>query len=219
MSDFFDLRVRYRKRGSIRYISHLDMNRMMQRAIARARLPVWYTQGYNPHLYLTFALPLSLGFESECELMDLRLVREMPEAEFLARLGGQMPEGVELCSVRPPVHDVRDIAWCDWEVRLPAASPSAALEAFRELLDGPIEVEKKTKRGVSLTDIRPMVSDVEMRASPDALKLSLRCRAGSETNLNPTLLLSALCARTGDDARDADILRTAVLCADGTPFC
>lgn len=219
MSDFFDLRVRYRKRGSIRYISHLDMNRMMQRAIARARLPVWYTQGYNPHLYLTFALPLSLGFESECEFMDLRLVREMPEAEFISRLGGQMPQGVELCSVRPPVHDVRDIAWCDWEVCLPAASPSAALEAFRELLDGPIEVEKKTKRGMSLTDIRPMVSDVKMRASSDALKLSLRCRAGSETNLNPTLLLSALCARTGDDARDADILRTAVLCADGTPFC
>ena len=219
MNDFFDLRVRYRKRGSIRYISHLDMNRMMQRAIARARLPVWYTQGYNPHLYLTFALPLSLGFESECEFMDLRLVREMPETEFLARLGGQMPQGVELCSVRPPEHDVRDIAWCDWEVRLPAVSPSAALEAFRKLLDGPIEVEKKTKRGMSLTDIRPMVSDVKMRASSDALELGLRCRAGSETNLNPTLLLSALCARTGDDARDADILRTAVLCADGTPFC
>ncbi len=219
MSDFIDLRVRYRKRGSIRYISHLDMNRMMQRAIARARLPVWYTQGYNPHLYLTFALPLSLGFESESEFMDLRLVREMSEAEFLARLGGQMPEGVELCAARPPVHDVRDIAWCEWETRLPVKDPSAVEEAFRALLGGPIEVEKKTKRGVSLTDIRPMVADVKMQVSPDALEASLRCRAGSETNLNPSLLLSALCTHTGDDARDADILRTAVLCVDGTPFC
>ena len=58
----------------MRFISHLDMTRFMARVIRRAELPVWYTEGFNPHLYMTFALPLSLGFESEYEVVDIRLL-------------------------------------------------------------------------------------------------------------------------------------------------
>ena len=58
----------------MRFISHLDMTRFMSRTIRRAELPVWYTEGFNPHLYMTFALPLSLGFESDYEVVDIRLL-------------------------------------------------------------------------------------------------------------------------------------------------
>ena len=72
-----NLRVFYEKTGRAKYISHLDINRCMQRALRRAEIPVWYTEGFNPHPYTTFALPLSLGYESLCETMDLRITRMM----------------------------------------------------------------------------------------------------------------------------------------------
>ena len=58
---FRDLRLFYTKTGSAKYISHLDVMRAFQRAFRRSKIPVWYTEGFHPHLYLTFALPLSLG--------------------------------------------------------------------------------------------------------------------------------------------------------------
>lgn len=216
---FVDWRVCYRKRGSIKYISHLDMNRLMQRAFARARLPLWYTQGFNPHLYLTFALPLSLGVESECEWMDLRLTKPMSAEEFIRRLNEQLPQGVHVLSAAAPVHDVNDIAWCDWDIRLETPHSEKAAAALEDMLNGPITVEKKTKRGQKSMDIRPMLEVARIQAQPDALCFSARCRAGSETTVNPALLISALCDRTGDDARDAEILRTGVFCEDGTAFC
>ena len=62
------VRIWFKKMGMSRYVSHLDLMRAMTRAIRRANLPLWYTEGFNPHPYMTFALPLSLGMESLCEI-------------------------------------------------------------------------------------------------------------------------------------------------------
>ena len=69
-----NVRVFYRKDGACKYISHLDTNRVMLRAIGKSRLNIWRTEGFNQHAYITFALPLSLGFASECESMDFRIL-------------------------------------------------------------------------------------------------------------------------------------------------
>ena len=74
---FYTVRAFYRKEGRIKYISHLDMNRCISRDLKRSGLPVWHTLGFNSHIYLTFALPLSLGYESLCDSFDFRLTREM----------------------------------------------------------------------------------------------------------------------------------------------
>ena len=72
------IRVLFHKTGRAIYISHLDLTRAMGRALARTQLPVWYTEGFHPHLYMTFALPLSLGVEGLCETMDFWLTEEVP---------------------------------------------------------------------------------------------------------------------------------------------
>ena len=84
--DFIDIRVWFTKKGDIKFISHLDLNRFMQRALKRAKLPLWHTEGFNPHPYVTFALPLSLGQESECEVLDFRLVTPVPFEEIKERM-------------------------------------------------------------------------------------------------------------------------------------
>ena len=90
------VRVFFEKKGRIKYISHLDIVRCISRAIKRSGLPVWYTLGFNPHIYLTFALPLSLGFESECESMDFRLTEHKDPQEIIESLNRVFPEGLRV---------------------------------------------------------------------------------------------------------------------------
>ena len=68
-----NVRIIYKKKSLLKFISHLDMNRFMTRVLRRTDIPFWYTEGFNTHLYINFALPLSLGFESDYEIMDLKI--------------------------------------------------------------------------------------------------------------------------------------------------
>ena len=91
------VRLFYTKHGRMRFISHLDMTRFMARVIRRAELPVWYTEGFNPHLYMTFALPLSLGFESEYEAVDIRLLQDDYDLSILCdKLNAVCPEYIQI---------------------------------------------------------------------------------------------------------------------------
>ena len=112
------VRLNFSKTGRAIYISHLDINRMMTRAVRRAKLPMWYTEGFNPHPYLTFALPLSLGQSSDCEYMDIRIEGDITDEEILNRLNAVLPEGVKILSVSAPVYDAKEIEKALYFVKL-----------------------------------------------------------------------------------------------------
>ena len=105
-----NVRVFFEKTGMTKYISHLDLMRCMTRAIKRAAIPAWYTEGFNPHLFITFALPLTLGVESLCESMDIRLTEEMGFEEVKNRLNVNLPDGIRITNVAVPVYKANDIA-------------------------------------------------------------------------------------------------------------
>ena len=216
-----DIRIFYKKRGRIKYISHLDMNRLMQRALKRSGLPVWYTQGFNPHMYLTFALPLSLGFESDYEIMDIRLTEELPMEEVVARLDAQMPPGLTVFKAAPPEMDVKEITDCIYEItaEVPGGAKKAKEQLEALMAEPALMVEKKTKRGVATVDLRPNVE--LLRCAPqgeDILALRLRCTSGSTLNINPTLPINLFCARYGYEPEGISYLRVQVL-AGGREFC
>ena len=85
------VRVFFAKEGRLKYISHLDVTRCLARVFHRCGLPIWYTQGFNPHAYLTFALPLPLGVESRCESFAFRLTEEVNYEEVRDRLNAVLP--------------------------------------------------------------------------------------------------------------------------------
>lgn len=86
------VRIWFEKRGLAIYTSHLDMNRCLTRAVRRANIPLWYTEGFNPHPYITFLLPLPLGQEGRREPLDIRIEDdEMPFAEIVDRLNALCP--------------------------------------------------------------------------------------------------------------------------------
>ena len=124
------VRVFFSKTGPAVFISHLDLMRAMQRALKRAGLPVWYTEGYNPHIYLTFALPISLGFEGLRESMDLKVADEVDITGFGARLAPCLPEGIGLVGVDYPVMKPAEIAFARYRIAIQRVEQAVKLRGW-----------------------------------------------------------------------------------------
>ena len=97
------VRVFFAKEGRLKYISHLDVTRCLSRVFNRCGLPIWYTQGYNPHPYLTFALPLPLGVDSRCESFDFRLTDATDYQTVQDRLNAALPDDLRVLRAAAPV--------------------------------------------------------------------------------------------------------------------
>lgn len=216
----YDVRAFYHKFGRAKYISHLDLYRTIQRAFQRAKLPIWYTQGFNPHIYLTFALPIALGYEGVNESFDFRLTTDIPLDEAKKRLNDAMPEGIVINAIQPPVRKANDIQQADYELSmsckaLTAEELSEKLTTF--LAQDVIETEKRTKKGMKMVDLKSMIL-VQQVCCEEMVKLSVTLPAGTQTNINPTLLTDAFAKSEGIDLDYHSICRLKVLCADGTAF-
>lgn len=194
------VRIRFSKTGRIIYVSHLDVNRLMARAVRRAELPMWYTEGFNPHPYIAFALPLSLGQSSECEYMDIRIESDMTNDEVRAKLSSVMPEGVEILSAADPVYNINDICAAKYLTKLIFNSESEA-EAFgtkaEALMNGcELTAEKKGKQGrrkvLRQVNLIEQIFEKSVEVRDNSVILNLTVAAGSSVNLNPALLVETL---------------------------
>lgn len=216
-----EARVFYEKTGRAKYISHLDVTRCMQRAIKRAGLSLWYTEGFNPHIYLTFALPLSLGYESLCEVMDIRLMEDASFDEVAARLDGALPPDIHVVKVATPKRDPAEITFARYEVRLVAENADGEQwkSDFLNFMESEkIEVEKRTKKGMKLVDLKPDCRLLSAEALPDGVCLLLETAAGNAKNINPTLLTDEFLKRQGLERAASLVTRLAIYTADGEIF-
>lgn len=221
------VRATFEKRRRAKYISHLDLMRCMQRAFRRAGVPIWFTEGFNPHAYLMFPLALSLGYESGCECMDFRIDGDMSMEAAMERLNRVLPEDLQLVRVAEPIRKHTDIAFADYRVCLDCAEGTAAADlrgawdAF--IAQEEILVEKKTKRGSATIDLKAQAQVKLTQTLDDGLYLDLRMPAGTSVNVNPSLLIDAFRSYLQEKAENvqAGMLhaeRLAILCADGTDF-
>ena len=188
------LRLRFTKTGRAIYISHLDLMRTMQRAFLRAGMPLRYREGFNPHAQISILLPLSVGVESQCELMDFRLTADVALDEVPARLTAALPEGIEVVEAYEEARKSRELKWLRVKGRfcydnLSVEEATAALQAFyaRES----IVVTKKTKRGVGEMDLVPAIESIQFREGRDCVIVDATISA-QEPTLNPDLLAGAL---------------------------
>ena len=216
------VRIWFKKMGMSRYVSHLDLMRAMTRAIRRANLPLWYTEGFNPHPYMTFALPLSLGMESLCESMDIRIVGESTNEELYEMLKGSMPPGIEIISVDEPQFDPKYIAYGEFDILFDTEKNADKLRADIEdmLSKDELIVQKLGKKGRHkvLKDINLMefISDCKVSSMGERVKISLTLPAGSVTNINPSLLADEI-LKTHEDT-SYTIIRKKLMVEDGTTF-
>ena len=219
------VRICFRKVGNLQYISHLDLQRTVARVLVRAKIPMWYTQGFNPHAKVIFGLPLSVGSESECEFIDLRLDRDIPPSAVKEQLNRELTHELCVVDAYEPRRAFAEIAWAKYEIclRLEKADAQTA-SALQELFTtAPLNVIKKTKSGEKETDIIPLIRSVRVvhPSGGNELRISAVLSAGMTNHLNPELLIKAAKDRglilTGDPSKETyTILRTHVYLADGT---
>lgn len=195
-----NVRVWFEKKGAVRYISHLDLTRNMSRGIKLSGLPVWYTEGFNPRIYMTYAMPLSLGVCGERECMDIRLTEEFPLEEIAPRLNAHLPADLRALEATEPVDKFEEIQYGDYEVFLESQNP-AALQAKLDALLGreAILVRKHTKKGDKDFDIKPDFADIQVQTQENGLLLQLRLPCSMSGSTNPALLLEALKQYEGEE--------------------
>lgn len=196
------LRLRFKKTGRAVYISHLDLMATMQRAFSRAGLELKYSEGFNPHPLISILLPLSVGTASICELMDFRL-RESSDFQVTRellqtlpeRLTAALPEGIRVLEAYPAEKKSALLKWLDVKGRLEYDGGAPAPEDLAAFFAQPeIVIEKKTKRGMGMSDIRPAIQNISFErdgTTGDAILLDARISA-QEPTLNPDHMVAAL---------------------------
>lgn len=198
------LRLRFSKTGRAVYISHLDLMRTMTRAFLRAGCRLKYSEGFNPHPKISIALPLSVGTQSVCELMDFELLAdELPE-DMLHKLNHQLPEGLMALEIYEPERKVKDLKWLwiegvfEYDERKAEDMLPRIQEFFEQ---DSIVITKKTKRGIADSDIKPAIKELNFTVSGNDISISGIISA-QEPTLNPELLAEALRQKREDIAPD-----------------
>ncbi|MCD8198064.1 MAG: TIGR03936 family radical SAM-associated protein [Lachnospiraceae bacterium] len=214
-----NVRVKFRKYGNLRFIGHLDTMRYFQKAIRRAGLDVCYSEGFTPHMIMSFAQPLGVGLESDGEYMDIRVNSTPSSAEAVRLLNENGAEGIEVLSWRELPEGSKNamsiVAAANYEVRFREGCepPEGWEERLLMFLQKPeILVQKETKkRAVQEVDIRPWVYACAVREGVIFLTVS----TGSVGNLKPELLLQAFAEQEGYELqRFGLLLRRKELYAD-----
>lgn len=215
-----NVRIWFEKDGATRYISHLDLNRCMSRVMQRAKIPLWHTEGFNPHPFMTFALPLSLGIRGKRESMDIKLEKDISEQELLSRLNACLPEGIRVFAVTEPVMKPGKIAYALYQLNLQAdeLDNEGLKQSLQRVLDMPqLTVLKKSKSGVKEVDIKPQLGACQLAAAGDCVSIQIVLPAGSSNNINPGLLLDAF-RQYGGLSLNADITRLDIYNEEMKPF-
>lgn len=181
MNDYY---LTYKRGDSIKYVSHLDFVRVFGRAFRRAELPIAYSEGFNPHPLLTFALPLSVGYTSECELMEFVMEKELETEEIKEKLQKAMPIGIEITEVCKGKTRMKKLDNALYVVK--AENLPDDLSEFLSL--DSILIEKKTKSGIKEADIRADIKNITLKDGCLEMLLS----AGSRSNLKPEVVINAM---------------------------
>ncbi len=189
-------RALFQKNGNAIWISHLDLMRVFQRAFKRAGLHLTHTQGFNPRPSVSIALPLSVGIESSCELLDFELEGEkLPNGEILRLLNENLIGGVKILSVYDEAGKIGRIAFLDCVLTLEYDNgiPEHAEDALRAFFSREeVIVEKRTKNGPKMENIIPMIRKLDIvTAAGREIILSARICCQNPT-LNPMQMAAAI---------------------------
>lgn len=204
------VRLFFTKTGRAKYISALDLITCFQRALRRTDIPVWHTQGFNPHTYVNVNLPLSLGSEGTNESMDIKLTEQMDFGLLCDKLNAVLPPDIRIIKAALPVRKHTEIEKSVYSIKITCDFDK--LEIFMK--SESIEVEKKTKKGVTTLDIKPYTEIIEYERGGFTLIMP----SGCDFTLNPSLFFDAFESFSEEEIQYLSIIRTGILCKDGSQF-
>ena len=216
-----NVRVKFQKIGDLQYISHLDLQRTLHRILVRAGIPMWYTKGFNPHAKIVFSTPLSVGAQSVCEMVDIRIDRDMPCEEIKRLLNLEVTEELRILDVYLPTTKFSDIVWASYEIEIHEKGITNFSETIQKIVETDhIMAMKKTKSGEKEVDILPMIKSFLASADEKSEYLSIKAvlNVGQDNYLNPELLIQVLKQKFSILSTDDSwytVMRTATYFEDG----
>lgn len=197
-----NIRLKFTKGNEVKYISHLDLMRVFQRAIRRTGIPISYSAGFNPHQEISFGAPLSLGVTSNAEYVDLKLADTMDIQEIKKRMNSSLPEGIRILEgVKlgdSPKSAMSVVTHAKYMIRVNIENVDA--EALKKSIEEFVAQEsikvmkEQPKKGFELKeiDIRPMIISMKLYESRDTIHVfDCLLLSGSRGNLKPELLMVA----------------------------
>ena len=189
-------RLLFSKTGNAIWFSHLDLMRVFQRSFKRAGLSLWHTQGFNPRPSVSIALPLSVGVESQCELLDFDLEGEMlPLDEIQTRLNAALVSGVEVHEVYDNGKKLKELTHlrCSIYLEYDNGIPAFAAERIQELFSrDSVIVSKKTKNGLQEQNIIPMIQSLNVHQERDLVLTIDAVICCQNPTLNPAQITAAI---------------------------
>lgn len=193
----FKARMRFAKEGRAKYISHLDLMHTMQRAMARCQMPLWFTEGFNQHAYVSVALPLSTGYSGEYEFLDFNLLSEHVPINAVEALNAVFPEGLRAIEIYPLADGgmpLRDIAWSKYRITWSFADgvPADFAENVNKLFAQPtVEIVKRSKRGEKTVNMRELMNGFALTEQDGQVIAEVVTTAGNN-NMSPEYLTRAI---------------------------
>ncbi len=207
------IRIRFSRGEAVKFIGHLDIMKVFERAIRRSSLPIAYSKGFNPHPQMVFGLPLAVGVTSDAEYADFDLTREVDTADFMEKLNESLPVGIRITAAsykNTKANIMASIAAADYEIDIflrETVSTASVEEKINKLMEQEsIMALKESKGGVKEINIRPLILNVSVgeieekppgyEAFKTVLKITAGFKAGNVANLKPDLFLKALAEHT-----------------------
>lgn len=207
--------IKFTKKGDIRYISHLDLLRLFKRTFKRLNVKLLYSQGFNPHPKMGFAQPLSLGYESNGEILEIETVNKLDSEELIEMINKIMPEGLkvtacmELENVEKSLAAITETAKYTIHISQKCKNEND-IEIHKFLSQEKIIVQKLNKKKELIDlDIKPMIRKISVISSNENIEISALIDAGSVSNLSPELLIKAIGSyyKLNFDRSDVKIVR------------
>jgi len=227
-----EIRVRFERREQIKYIAHLDIMKVFERALRRSGLPASYSKGFNPHPGIVFGLPLSLGLVSYSEYADFEMNGEVESDELKTRLNSQLPEGLLIVaakrrSLKDNIMASVDLAEYEIDVCSSMEMGKIKMSGIPDILmkADVLAVEKTTKSGRSVVDIKNMIKSLKITDRYDLnatgcnpYTICAGLSAGSRANLKPETLLMAMRIYAGYEGSVQGIRRTGLFIKKGSEY-
>ncbi len=208
------VRVWFSKHGRIKYVSHLDIMRCMTRAVRRADIPLWYTEGFNPHPYLNFLQPMPLGVEGVNEPLDIRIEGEITDKEIMDKLNAVLPVGIEITKVTQPFMKSNDLAFAEYEIYF-EKEKDLALMLTNAMDSGELMCEKMGKvngrKRVKEVNVSENIRKYSLTEKEDCVVMNVILPGGNTKNVNPMNLLDAVNRYCSSELVPLNVIRLGLL--------
>ncbi|MFI3226397.1 MAG: TIGR03936 family radical SAM-associated protein [Clostridia bacterium] len=191
----YKARMLFKKEGRAKYISHLDNMQAIQRSIARAGLPIWHTEGFNPHAYISIGLPLSTGFSSEYELLDFNFLTEIVPENAVADMNAALPSGLEVVDIYMAERKAKEMKFSQYQITydFDNGKDSDFVKKVTDLFNqDEVVVVKRTKRSEKEVNIKEFIAKLEFCDIDENTAKATVITCAGDPNLSPEYITKAI---------------------------